>query len=118
MSVDRGDWPIHRPEADAPIPGRHWFAGCEPGGDFDPEVGNYVGAGPRVDPATGICEGCGERACPMCGRENCPDCPRASVDRALRAMSPEAASLAVGCEFIDAQTGRTIHPLDVKIPDA
>lgn len=70
----RDDWPVHRPEATgAPIPGRHWFAGCEPGGDQDGETGRYHGAGPRVNPATGVCEGCGESACPECGRENCPD---------------------------------------------
>lgn len=61
---DRSDWPIHQPgpALDAPIPGVHWYGGCEPG---------Y----PRVDPATGICEGCGELACRECGRENCPDHP-------------------------------------------
>lgn len=58
--IDREDWPVHQPAApDAPIPGRHWYAGCDPDQ-------------PRVAP-DGICEGCGESACPECGREKCPD---------------------------------------------
>jgi hypothetical protein len=70
--LDREDWPVHQPEAlDAPIPGRHWYGGCEPA-DYDSEVG-YYGPGPRVDPRTGRCESCGEKACPECGRENCPE---------------------------------------------
>ncbi len=72
--ADYSDWPVHRPVAwDAPIPGKHWYAGCEPSGDWDSEYGRYTGTGPRVDPATGICEGCGEKACPECGMEDC-DC--------------------------------------------
>lgn len=62
MSVvsDRDEWPIHQPGPawEAPIPGIHWYGGCEPGN-------------PRVNPATGVCEGCGENACPACGREGC-----------------------------------------------
>lgn len=76
IAPPRDLWPVHQPEApDAPIPGRHWYAGCEPGGDLDHESGRYHGTGPRVHPFTGICEGCGGHACPMCGRENCPDSP-------------------------------------------
>ena len=76
---DRDDWPIHQPEAfDAPIPGRQWYGGCEPGGDWDSELGRYTGTGPRVDPATGRCESCGELACPECGRQNCPDHERSA----------------------------------------
>jgi hypothetical protein len=72
--VDRDEWPIHQPRAyDAPIPGTHWYAGCEPGGDFDPERGQYEGSGPPVDPATCRCVGCNEVACGICGREGCPD---------------------------------------------
>lgn len=68
------DWPIHEPRAwDAPIPGVHYYAGCEPGGDWDDELGGYHGTGPRVNPGTGVCEGCGESACRVCGREACPD---------------------------------------------
>jgi len=70
------NWPVHQPEClNAPIPGRHWFAGCEPGGDWDPEYQRYGGSGPRVNPTTGICEGCSQRACRVCGREACPDHP-------------------------------------------
>lgn len=59
LEAEHESWPVHQPEAhDAPIPGRHWYAGC------DPDL-------PRVRP-DGICEGCGGRACPQCGRENCP----------------------------------------------
>ena len=55
------DWPRHQPAApDAPIPGRQWYGGCEDG---------Y----PRVDPATGVCEGCGGVACRVCGCEFYPD---------------------------------------------
>lgn len=55
------DWPVHQPEAvDAPIPGRHWYSGCNPDR-------------PRVDPASGRCEDCGMSACSECGREDCPD---------------------------------------------
>lgn len=74
----RDGWPVHQPEChDAPIPGRNWFAGCEPGGDYDAELGTYDGTGPRVRP-DGTCEGCGGRACPDCGREACPDHPQPS----------------------------------------
>lgn len=60
--VDRDDWPVHQPGPayEAPIPGLHWYGGCEPG---------Y----PRVNPQTGRCESCGETACVVCGREACPD---------------------------------------------
>lgn len=69
--LDHDNWPVHQPAApEAPIPGRHWYAGCEPGGDYDYELGQYTGEGPRVNPLTGICEGCGEHACPVCGREH------------------------------------------------
>lgn len=48
------DEPVHRPAApDAPIPGVHHFAGCDP--DH-----------PTVSPE-GVCRGCGETACPTCG---------------------------------------------------
>lgn len=74
QAEDRDDWPVHQPECfDAPIPGRQWFSGCEPGGDWDSEIGAYDGIGPRVDPSTGVCVGCGRTACRACGRENCPD---------------------------------------------
>lgn len=63
MSTWREDWPTHQPEApEAPIPGRHWYGGCDPDR-------------PKVGP-DGICLGCGRRACPECGREACPDHPR------------------------------------------
>lgn len=60
--VDRDDWPVHQPGPayEAPIPGTHWYGGCDP--DY-----------PRVDPLTGRCEGCDEQACVECGRSNCPD---------------------------------------------
>lgn len=68
MMVDRDDWPFHQPAApDAPIPGRHWYAGCDPDG-------------PRVNPTTGVCEGCGATACRVCGRDDCPDHPDELVD--------------------------------------
>lgn len=53
--------PTHQPLcADAPIPGGPYhYASC------DPDM-------PGVHP-DGICEGCGERACPECGCEVC-DC--------------------------------------------
>lgn len=71
--TNRDDWPHHAPIApDAPIPGRNWFSGCEPGGDWDSETGRYTGTGPRVSPA-GICESCGETACPVCGAGFYPD---------------------------------------------
>lgn len=70
-AAEREDWPIHQPPSpDAPIPGRHWFAGCEPA-DYDAERG-YHGPGPRVRP-DGVCEGCGEKACPRCGAGFYPD---------------------------------------------
>jgi len=57
---ERADWPVHQPAApDAPIPGRHWYSGCDE-------------SNPRVRP-DGVCEGCGQQACPECGREDCPD---------------------------------------------
>lgn len=57
----REDWPVHQPDApEAPIPGRHWYSGCNPDR-------------PRVNPATGCCEDCGDKACVECGREDCPD---------------------------------------------
>lgn len=50
--------PVHRPAApDAPIPGKHWYGGCDP--DH-----------PRVN-ADGVCEGCGGYGCPQCGKEGC-----------------------------------------------
>lgn len=59
--AEHDEWPVHMPAApEAPIPGRHWYAGCDPDR-------------PRVNPVTGRCEGCGELACATCGRENCPD---------------------------------------------
>lgn len=74
LAAGREDWPVHQPECfDAPILGRQWYAGCEPGGDLDHETGLYHGSGPRVNPATGVCEGCGEQACRECGLQNCPD---------------------------------------------
>lgn len=61
LELEHEDWPVHQPDApDAPIPGRHWYQSC------DPDL-------PRVNPETGICEGCGESGCRDCGRENCPD---------------------------------------------
>lgn len=58
---EREDWPVHQPAApEAPIPGQHWYLGCDDG---------FA----RIDPATGICEGCGGYGCRECGRENCPD---------------------------------------------
>lgn len=73
-AAEQLEWPVHQPEAvDAPIPGRHWYSGCAPGGDFDPETYSWLGTGPRVNHETGICEGCGRTACKTCGRENCPD---------------------------------------------
>lgn len=54
------EWPTHQPIApDAPIPGRHWYSGCDPDGA-------------RVNPE-GVCEGCGEKACPVCGHGFYPD---------------------------------------------
>lgn len=50
----------HQPPApEAPIPGRHWYSGC------DPDL-------PTVGP-DGVCRGCGEKACPKCGRGFYPD---------------------------------------------
>lgn len=61
--IEHDEWPVHQPDApDAPIPGRHWYSGCNPDR-------------PRVNPATGICEDCGGVACRECGREACPDHP-------------------------------------------
>lgn len=66
------DWPAHQPAAyDAPIPGRRWYSACEPA-DYDSERG-YFGAAGHVDPSTGICTACGEKACPACGHEIWPD---------------------------------------------
>lgn len=57
---DEDERPVHRPPApEAPIPGRNYYAGC------DPDL-------PRVD-TDGVCEGCGERACPVCGHGFWPD---------------------------------------------
>ena len=46
---EREEWPVHQPGPayEAPIPGTHWYGGCEVG---------Y----PRVNPMAGRCEGCGE----------------------------------------------------------
>lgn len=53
--------PVHQPAApDAPIPGNWHYSACDPDQ-------------PRVNP-NGICEGCGEHACPDCGLENCAGC--------------------------------------------
>jgi hypothetical protein len=50
----RDGWPVHQPIApEAPIPGRHWYSGCNPDR-------------PLVRP-DGYCEDCGDRACPVCG---------------------------------------------------
>ncbi len=52
--------PVHQPAApEAPIPGRHWYSGCDPD---RPTVG-----------LDGVCEGCGQKACPECGHEVWPD---------------------------------------------
>lgn len=57
---DREDWPVHRPIApEAPIPGRHWYGGCNPDR-------------PLVRP-DGLCEDCGETACAECGAGFYPD---------------------------------------------
>lgn len=69
--MDRSEWPVHQPGPafEAPIPGLHWYGGCEPGQ-------------PRVNPETGLCEACGEAACPRCGRQNCgvyEPCPDAKT---------------------------------------
>lgn len=48
--------PNHHPFAyDAPIPGMNWYAGCDPDGTTVNEEG--------------VCNGCGEKACPDCGHE-------------------------------------------------
>lgn len=61
--VDEADMPVHQPLAwEAPIPGTHWYSGC----DEDR---------PRVGP-DGVCLGCGEVACPVCGREDCREHPQ------------------------------------------
>jgi hypothetical protein len=60
IAAELDDRPVHRPAApDAPIPGRHWYSGCDPDR-------------PRVRP-DGVCAGCGEHACPDCGHEPYPD---------------------------------------------
>lgn len=70
---DRIDWPVHQPGPayEAPIPGLHWYGGCEIG---------Y----PRVNPDTGICDGCGELACRVCGKQDCPECGHALPGGDLR----------------------------------
>lgn len=51
---DREGWPVHRPIApEAPVPGRQWYGACDD---------SYM----RVRP-DGVCESCGEKACPVCG---------------------------------------------------
>ena len=61
VATVREHWPLHQPAApDAPIPGRHWWGGCDDSKS-------------RVDPFTGVCEGCGGIACPDCGAERYPD---------------------------------------------
>jgi len=57
--------PVHQPYApEAPIPGINYYSGCNPDR-------------PRVN-AQGVCEDCGEQACPACGRGgpsiSCPSC--------------------------------------------
>lgn len=78
---DYDDWPIHRPYApEAPIPGTHWYGGCDP--DH-----------PRVNP-DGICVGCSEVACPACGYEpvdgRC-DCAPLMVETATNDAEGECA---------------------------
>lgn len=58
LVIDRTDWPVHQPITPG---GHYWYSGCDPDGAL-------------VNPDTGICEGCNERACPQCGRTSCPDC--------------------------------------------
>lgn len=92
MSVLHDEWAVHQPEAlDAPIPGRVWYSGCEPGGDRDSETGRYDGQGPRINPFSGICEGCGEIACRTCGRESCPDHPVAVTPEEFGDLTKDAA---------------------------
>lgn len=59
---DHDEWPVHQPGPayEAPIPGVHWYGGCDPDR-------------PRVNPELAVCESCGESACGICGRSNCPD---------------------------------------------
>lgn len=69
-TYDEDDWPVHQPPApEAPIPGIHHYAGCNPDR-------------PRVQP-DGTCEECGARACPECGKGgesvSCPDCGRGKI---------------------------------------
>jgi hypothetical protein len=62
----RGDWPVHHPYApDAPIPGTHHYSACDPDR-------------PRVAP-DGVCEGCGEKACPTCGHGDPCQCRKAAT---------------------------------------
>ncbi len=75
--------PRHQPAApEAPIPGRHWYAGCDPDG---PVVGT-----------DGRCEGCGAEACPECGHEVWPDGVCACVVKARR-----GAAVAFQAEYSD-----------------
>lgn len=109
-SRNSDDWPVHQPEAtDAPIPGRQWYSGCEPGGDLDIESGHYEGTGPRLNPATGRCTGCGEPGCRVCGRQDCPDHSAADqAHAAAESLEPDATDeevLAVLAAYKDAWWG-------------
>jgi hypothetical protein len=78
---DREDWPVHQPPApEAPIPGIHHYSGCSP------DRG-------RVTPQ-GVCEDCGERACPVCGKGGpavtCPFCAAGKVHLGLSCCSCNA----------------------------
>lgn len=64
------DRPRHQPIApEAPIPGRHWYSGCDPDGGYVDEKG--------------ICNDCGGHACPECGAGFYADggckCPKTEV---------------------------------------
>lgn len=78
--TDVRDYPTHQPSApEAPIPGRHWYGGCDPDR-------------PRVGP-DGICLGCGEIACPECGREDCPDHPWEQLEATARFLAQAPAQI-------------------------
>lgn len=98
MSLYEDERPVHRPAAyDAPIPGRHWYSGCEPGGDFDPETLQYEGHGPLVG-EDGFCRSCGAKACPDCGAEFYPDggcqCPAPTLAEKVDKLWPDNAAYA------------------------
>lgn len=112
--VDHDEWPVHEPECfDAPIPGRQWYGGCEPGGDWDSELGRYTGTGPRVNPATGICEGCGAVACRECGRENCPDHPNERNDMTDMTITVDGELMVA---HIEAENGDATEFIDAFVP--